>query len=410
MGVCALRDRESYKMGTAQLTTSDGDAKGTPWRTAGYSRLGWLGAVGVTALFLVGACGPMVERAPFSGRPDSVRPADLLGPYDGIVLEAESDRPVAGAVVAASWAFERGVGLRAPAGSNEVVVETGADGRYTIPRLAELPQGASMRVRRFTLIVYHRGHIGWRSDRLFPSRAARRDFSQRGARIRLERWQPQLGHAQHLVFLGGGSKIQTAAAWELQPASLELDGDRSTGTRPETAGTPAPATTTTPLDVSHLLTDDEIRGVTGYVGKFEDGKLTDLPTTEFYDSRHFKAVGKPESFDVGLRVWRLGPAAAEVQFGKLMSTLPEARATDEVGDASFRARSGGIAALIYLVRERGVVVSMSCGGSQCPEPGQLTKLAKLVESRLPDLPEPAAPAPVLSPPASTGDAPTEPTP
>ena len=210
-----------------------------------------------------------------------------------------------------------------------------------------------MRVRRFTLIVYHRGHIGWRSDRLFPSRAARRDFSQRGARIRLERWQPQLGHAQHLVFLGGGSRIQTAAAWELQPAALELDGERPTGTRPETAGTPAPATTTTPLDVSHLLTDDEIRGVTGYVGKFEDGKLTDLPTTEFYDSRHFKAVGKPESFDVGLRVWRLGPAAAEVQFGKLMSTLPEARATDEVGDASFRARSGGIAALIYLVRERG---------------------------------------------------------
>ena len=317
---------------------------------------------------------------------------------------------MAGAVVAASWAFERGVGLRAPAGSNEVVVETGADGRYTIPRLAELPAGASMRVRRFTLIVYHRGHIGWRSDRLFPSRAARRDFSQRGARIRLERWQPQLGHAQHLVFLGGGSKIQTAAAWELQPAALELDGERPTGTRPETAGTPAPATTVTPLDVSHLLTDEEIRGVTGYVGKFDDGKLTDLPTTEFYDSRHFKAVGKPESFDVGLRVWRLGPAAAEVQFGKLMSTLPEARATDEVGDASFRARSGGIAALIYLVRERGVVVSMSCGGSQCPEPGQLTKLAKLVESRLPDLPEPAAPAPVLSPPAGTGDAPTEPTP
>ena len=397
-------------MGTAQLTTSDGDAKGPPWCPARYPRLGWLAAVGVTALFLVGACGPMVERAPFSGRPDSVRPADLLGPYDGIVLEADTDRPVAGAVVAGSWAFERGVGLRAPAGSNEVVVETGVDGRYTIPRLAELPAGASMRVRRFTLIVYHRGHIGWRSDRLFPSRAARRDFSQRGARIRLERWQPQLGHAQHLVFLGGGSKIQTAAAWELQPAALELDGERPAGTRPEAAGTPAPATTTTPLDVSHLLSDDEIRGVTGYVGKFEDGKLTDLPTTEFYDSRHFKAVGKPESFDVGLRVWRLGPAAAEVQFGKLMSTLPEARATDEVGDASFRARSGGIAALIYLVRERGVVVSMSCGGSQCPEPGQLTKLAKLVESRLPDLPEPAAPPPVLSPPAGTGDAPTEPTP
>ena len=81
-----------------------------------------------------------------------------------------------------------------------------------------------------------------------------------------------------------------------------------------------------------------------------------------------------------------------------MSTLPEAKTTDEVGDASFRASSGGIAALVFLVRERGVVVSMTCGSSQCTEPGQLAKLAKLVESRLPELP-PETPVARASPPA-----------
>src|SRR4051812_13660416 len=386
-----------------QIAISDGAVKRRPDVTAN---------VLATLLFLFSGCGPMIEAAPFPVRPDSVRAADLLGPYDGIVVDADSDRPIAGATVAASWAFERGIGLRAPAGAKEFVTETGADGRYIVPKLDDLPDGASMRVRRFTLIVYHRGHVAWRSDRLFPGREARRDFSQRGSRVRLERWQPALRHAEHVVFIGGGSRVRTVAAWELQAAALEMEGQASPAVPTGGGDTSAPAVATTkvPLDISKLLSDDEIRGVTGYVGKFEDGKLTDLPTTEFYDSRHFKAVGKSENYDVGLRVWRLGPAAAEVQFGKLMSTLPEARATDEVGDASFRARSGGIAALIYLVRERGVVVSMSCGGSQCPEPGQLTKLAKLVESRLPDLPEPAAPAPVLSPPASTGDAPTEPTP
>ena len=54
-----------------------------------------------------------------------------------------------------------------------------------------------------------------------------------------------------------------------------------------------------------------------------------------------------------------------------------------------------IAGLVYLVRERGVVVSMTCGAAQCTEPGQLVKLAKLVESQLPELPargaEPAEP-------------------
>ena len=339
---------------------------------------------------VTGACGPLIEAAPFPVRPDSVRPADLLGPYDGIVVDSDSDRPIAGATVAASWAFERGIGLRAPAGAREVVVETGADGRFAVPRLDDLPSGTSARVRRFTLIVYHRGHVAWRNDRLFPSRASRRDFSQRGSRVRLERWQPTFRHAEHVVFLGGGAKVRDVASWELQAAALELEG-RQAGGRADAAS--APATTATPLDISRLLTDEEIRAVTGFVGKFEDGRLTDLPTTEFYDSRHFRAAGKPESYDVGLRVWRLGTAAAEVQFKKLMSTLPDAKTTDEVGDTSFRAKSGGIAGLIYLVRDRGIVVSMNCGSAQCSEPNQLTKLAKLVESRLAELPPEAGQEP-----------------
>jgi hypothetical protein len=352
---------------------------------AGYGPLGPL----VTACGLwLAACGPLIEPASFPARPDSIRSADLLGPYDGIVVDADSDRPIAGATVAASWAFETGIGLHAPAGAREVVVETSADGRYVIGRLDDLPEGASARIRRFTLIVYHRGNVAWRSDRVFPGGASRRDFSQRGSRIRLDRWQPAFRHAAHLVFLGGGAKVHAAAAWELQAAALELDGERTPITRPRAEG--APATALPPLDISKLLSDDEIRGVTGYVGKFEDGKLTDLPTTEFYDSRHFKALGKPESYDVGLRVWRLGSSASEVQYGKLMSALPDARTTDEVGDGSFRAKAGALGGLVYLVRERGVVVSLTCGSAQCPEPAQLTKLAKLVESRLPDLPpEPA---------------------
>ena len=42
---------------------------------------------------------------------------------------------------------------------------------------------------------------------------------------------------------------------------------------------------------------------------------------------------------------------------------------------------------MFLVRERGVVVSMTCGSAQCTEASQMTKLAKLVESRLPELPQ-----------------------
>lgn len=353
-----------------------------------------LAAVAVLAAGSPG-CGPLIDRAAFPARPDSLQPADLLGPYDGVVVDADTDRPIAGAVVAGSWAFERGIGAQGPVDAEELVTETGADGRYMIPRLQNLPAGLSTRLRRFTLIVYRRGYVGWRSDRLFPQGKPRLDFSQRANRVSLERWQTSLVHAQHLAFLGGGAKLREASAWEATAARLELDGESAARRGALDAAARLDAAM---LDVSSLLTEDEIRGVTGYVGRFDVGKLTDLPTTEFYDSRHFKAEGRPESYDVGLRVWRLGSAAAEVQYQKLTGELPGATHTDEIGDLSFRARSGAIEGLVFLVRDRGICVSLTCGSSQCAEPAQILRLGKLVESRLPDLPEPApASAPVLPP-------------
>jgi hypothetical protein len=256
------------------------------------------------------------------------------------------------------------------------------------------------------VIIYHRGHVGWRSDWRFPSRLPRRDFSQRANRVRLEKWQSSYLHSDHIIFLGGGPRIRAAAAWEIPAAAMEMEGAPETRAGAAASAEVKPgarvATNVTPLDISHLLSDDEIRAVTGYVGKFEDGKLVDLPTTEFYDSRHFRAVGKPESYDVGLRVWRLG-AAAEVQYRKLLTDLPGAKATDEIGDASLHAQSGAINGLAFLVRERGVVVSLTCGSSQCTEPGMLLKLAKLVESRLPELPTEAPPSPPAATPAAPGE-------
>jgi hypothetical protein len=335
------------------------------------------------AVSLLAGCAPIVDRASFPDRPDSLRPGDLLGPFDGLVLDSETERPVAGATVAASWAFERGIGLTGPLGSREVVVETGADGRYRIPELDDLPGGGSTRVRRFTLIVYHRGHIGWRSDRRFPDGKARRDFSQRGNRVRLEKWQPAMQHHRHLVFLGGGDAVRTAAAWEVQPASLELEGGAPgaaglAGTGPE-AGPKK-------LDTTALLSEDEVRGVTGYAGKFQIGKLTDLATTEFYDSRHFKAEGKTEAFDVALRVWLLGQAGAEAQYRKLLGELPGAKVADEIGDSSLRAKTAEVTGVAFLLRDRGAVVSVTCGVSQCTDPEMVLRLAKLVESHLGELP------------------------
>ncbi len=335
-------------------------------------------------------CGAIIDRAPFSVRPDSLEPGDLIGPFDGQVVDADSDRPLAGVIVQGSWAFDRGVGLRGPAGAQELTTETGADGRYRLPSLKQIPSGGSSHVGKFTLIVYKRGYVGWRSDGMFPDGQRRRDFSQRGNRVRLVQWQDAHLHHQHLMFLGGGATVRAAASWEAQAATAELDGEKPI------TGTPVIGTADLRrdlLNVKVLLSADEIRGVTGHAGEFDTAVLTDLPTTEFYDSRHFKARGKDEGFDVAIRVWRLGDVGAETQYRKLLTDLPGAKSVDELGDASLRARDGVIEGLAFLSRERGLVVSVTCGKGQCPEADMVLRLARLIEGHLSELS--AAPKPEL---------------
>ena len=77
-------------------------------------------------------------------------PADLLGPYDGRVTDAETGQPVTDAIVVGIWSFTRGVGLRGPAGSVETAARTDAAGKYRIAQLEELPAGLSTAVSTFT--------------------------------------------------------------------------------------------------------------------------------------------------------------------------------------------------------------------------------------------------------------------
>jgi hypothetical protein len=341
--------------------------------------------LGAIALLCVAGCGPIIENAPFSVRPDSLSPGDMLGPFDGTVVDAETDRPIASATVAASWAFERGIGFSGPAGMRDFSVETNADGRYQIPTPSDLPSGGSTRLRRFTLVVYRRGYVGYRSDFKFGSNEIRHDFSQHVNKVRLEKWQSTLEHRAHIAFLGGGPAIGKASAWEAQPASLECEGlapgHVAEATRAESRG-PLSAQL---LDASPLLSVEEVRGVTGFAGDFEVGRLLDKVRSESYDSRHFKAKGKPEAFDVGVRVWLVGSVAAEAQFQKLEGELPAAMVTEEIGDRSVRARGGDVLGLAFLLREKGMVIQISCGASQCTEAAMVLRLAKLVESHLSEL-------------------------
>lgn len=326
-----------------------------------------------------GGCAPgTVRTAPFRARPDSADAGSMRGPFNGRVVDVTTHAPIAGALVYAAWTLERGSALPEPAGSHEYVGSTDAGGNYRVPAFEAIPAGT--RVTEFTLLVYKRGYIAYRSDRRFTDLGLRMDFAQADNQVLLDRWRNELSHARHLRFVGGGTAVSALTSWELADASAELDGKRASGDdlRPGRGEGPY-------VVAAQLLTDVDIKARTKYDGQFETGPLSDEPDTATYSSQHFKALGRPETWDVAIRVWRLEPGKAQERYDELISQLPGVTEKDEVASRSFQTSENEIRGVGFLDGTRGVVVLITCGNSQCASVEDAIALEQGVYSRLKQL-------------------------
>lgn len=315
-----------------------------------------------------------IRTAPFRTRPDAAEPGSLRGPFNGRVLDATTKAPIAGALVYAAWTLERGSALLEPAGSREVVGSTDAGGNYKIAELGGIPRGT--RVTEFTLLVYKRGYVAYRSDRRFHDLGPRMDFAQSANQVLLERWRNELSHSRHLRFVGSGTAVAALTQWELADASAEIDGKRLAGDdlRPGREGPYVVA--------AQLLTDADIKQRTKYDGQFETGPLSDEPDTASYSSQHFKALGRPETFDVAIRMWRLDPGKATERYEELLTQLPGVTEKDTVGSRSFEANENEIRGIGFIDGPRGIVILITCGASQCASIDDASALAQGAYAKL----------------------------
>lgn len=317
----------------------------------------------------------------------------MLGPFEGQLLDADTQRPIADAVVWCSWSFARGVGNTAAEAARTMATHTDVDGRYFIPALRDLPSGLSTRLARFSLVAYKKGYVAYRHDRVFGQGRRHRLFSQWGNRVLLSRWSPELSHARHLLFIGNGKALQQASKWEVLAAAAELDGRRRSSqltanleTQPDA---PAATRSKLKLDASVLLSSEDIRAVTGYTGALQRGRLRG-PRSEAYDTYHYRAKDRPERYDVAVRVWRLEDDKLTARYDKLLGQLPGSKQTDEVADRSFKVAQGEIMGLGFVIRASNALVLLTCGKGQCSSDAQLLQLAKRVlknTSKLPSLSE-----------------------
>jgi hypothetical protein len=306
------------------------------------------------------------------------------------VTDAQAGRPIAGAVVWVSWRFCEGTSVCIPAGTDTWSGETDADGRYVVPRLTRFP--GAVRLDGLTLVVYKRGFVVYRSDRILLTRAdetkedvtvPRRDFAQTQNVVRLERFPENGSHAEHLAFAGGSGALRAAMRAEALQASLD------------SASTPnAPAA----LDATALLSVEELRQISGSLDEMLIDRLDDRPRTVRYDSAHFRAQGRGEEFDAAFRVTLFDTAGdADKDYEAQLAELPHGQALDPVptglGTRAARGQDGdsetGIVGLLVLDRAQRATILFTCGVGLCHGNEAIEAIARKVIGRLPRVAHPA---------------------
>jgi hypothetical protein len=202
------------------------------------------------------------------------------------------------------------------------------------------------------------------------------DFAQTGNQVLLERWRNELSHARHLRFVGSGTAVAALTQWELADASAEIEGTRAPAEdlRPGREGNYVVA--------AQLLSAADIKARTKYDGQFETGPLSDEPDTATYSSQHFKALSRPETWDVAIRLWRLDPGKAQERYEELLEQLPGVEERDDIASRSFVANENDIRGIGFLDGTRGVVVLLTCGVNQCTTIEDAIALAQGVYAKL----------------------------
>lgn len=154
----------------------------------------------------------------------------LLKSISGMVADAETGKPIEGAVVLAEWTRRVGIGDYHTVSVRVGETFTDKEGKFwtsgPIHPFADPP----------SVTVYKKGYVAWNNKFIFPDYAHRKQSQDMYGKIRLDHFKENYSHNKHTLFIGtcssdafaGYKKKKFAAAyqWELDQARKEILGEK----------------------------------------------------------------------------------------------------------------------------------------------------------------------------------------
>jgi hypothetical protein len=145
----------------------------------------------------------------------------------GIVVDAETGKPIEGAVVLVEWGVTKGLpGMTYTESYKVAELVSDKDGKVTLPEAGPNPLANPP-----NLTVYKRGYVAWNNRYIFSDFRERKDFRwEDGFVFHLEKFKPEHTHNAHSIFISsvvGVSALEKkqlmlkAVHWEREKAFLE---------------------------------------------------------------------------------------------------------------------------------------------------------------------------------------------
>jgi hypothetical protein len=133
---------------------------------------------------------------------------------DGTVVDAETGKPIEGAVVLVEWTKTKGLpGMTHTEPYKVIEVVSDKNGKVTLASVLNPP------VNPPRVTVYKKGYVAWNNGYIFPNWENRKDFRWiEGLVIKLAPFRNEYSRTDHIYFLHTvahwGKKMSEAYRWE----------------------------------------------------------------------------------------------------------------------------------------------------------------------------------------------------